>query len=319
VIAASAPTIRGGPGEVRMATGWERKAEEILLDSSVPFQRDFPLARLTTLGVGGPADLLARPAAVEPVAQALDRLTRAGIPFAFLGAGSNLIVSDAGYRGLVFCFADATGELEVRETRVRASAGWRLPSLVARLTRAGLSGLEWAEGIPGTVGGAVRMNAGAFRDSMQSSVREVTLVGRSGSVERRAVTPADFAYRSAPFVGEAAVAEAVFQLTPRSPAEIEEILRPIREYRKRTQPQGVRSSGCIWKNPPGSAAGRLIQEAGLKGTVRGGARISEVHGNFIVNTGGATFDDVMALADRIREKVLRDFGVELELEVEVWR
>ena len=301
-----------------MTGGWKRKAEEILQTSTVPFERDFPLARITSIGVGGAADFLLRPVEVPPLAQALGGLTGEGIPVALLGAGSNLLVSDEGFRGAVVCIADLLEEPRLEDRRVRVAAGWRLPSLVARLTRLGLSGLEWAEGIPGSVGGSVRMNAGAFKESIQSSVREVTVLDREGRIERLGLSPSDFSYRCAPFLGDRRVVGAVFGLTPRAPSEIEAIVRPFREYRKRTQPSGVRSSGCIWKIPPGSNAGRLIQEAGLKGTAHGGARISEVHGNFIVNAGGATFSDVMALADMIREKVLKDFGVTLEMEVVVW-
>lgn len=305
-------------GETRLSGGWAEKAEEILEASRVEFEKDFPLARATSVGVGGPADYLVRAGEIPRLAQALEALTGEGIPLAFLGAGSNLLVADSGYRGVVVSLADLPDEVAVEEDRVRVGAGARLPVLVNRLTRLGLSGLEWAEGIPGSLGGSIRMNAGAFKDSMQSSVREVTLLDRHGRVERRTVAPADFAYRGAPFVGDAAVVEAVLQLARRAPEEIEQVLRPIREHRRRTQPQGVRSSGCVWKNPPGSHAGRLIQEAGLKGTQRGGARISEIHGNFIVNTGGATFADVMGLADLIRGTVLKTAGVELEMEVVVW-
>ncbi|MCI0656365.1 MAG: UDP-N-acetylmuramate dehydrogenase [Acidobacteria bacterium] len=305
-------------GEETVSGGWVEKAGEILEASRVPYERSFPLSRLTSLGVGGPADFLLRPVEVPSLAQALEALTDEGIPVVFLGAGSNLLVDDAGFRGVVTCLADLSAEPEVAGATIRAEAGVRLPSLVSRLTRAGLSGLEWAEGVPGSVGGSVRMNAGAFQESMQSCVREVTLLDRHGRVDRRKVTSADFVYRGAPFVGDRVVVDALFELTPRPPKEIEEIIRPFREHRRRTQPQGVRSSGCIWKNPPGSHAGRLIQEAGLKGSVQGGAKISEVHGNFIVNTGGATFADVMSLADRIRETVLKTHSVTLEMEVVVW-
>ncbi len=304
--------------ETVMAGSWVEKAREILDASTVPYERSFPLARLTTIGVGGPADFLARPASAHPLAQALEGLTDEGIPAAFLGAGSNLLISDSGFRGVVICLADLLEEPRVEDNRVLASAGWRLPSLVSRLARLGLSGLEWAEGIPGTVGGSVRMNAGAFGDSMQGSVREVTLLDRHGRVERRRVSSSDFAHRNAPFLGDRLVVEALFELIPREPREIEEILRPIRERRRLTQPLGARSAGCIWKNPPGASAGRLIQEAGLKGLAVGGAKVSEIHGNFIVNSGGATFSDIMALSDRIREKVIKDFGVALEMEVVVW-
>ncbi|HEV8336338.1 MAG TPA: UDP-N-acetylmuramate dehydrogenase [Candidatus Polarisedimenticolia bacterium] len=301
-----------------MAGSWAEKATEILEASAVPYERSFPLARLTTLGVGGPADFLARPDSVPAIAQALEALTNEGIPLAVLGAGSNLLVSEAGFRGVVVCLADLLDEPRIDGNFVRAPAGWRLPSLVSRLTPLGLSGLEWAEGIPGSVGGSVRMNAGAFGDSMQSTVREVAVLDLQGRVERLRVSPADFIYRGAPFLRDSIVVEALFETTPRPPKEIEEIVRPFREHRRRTQPTGVRSSGCIWKNPPGSNAGRLIQEAGLKGTVHGGAKISEVHGNFIVNTGGATFSDVMILAERIRETVLKHAGVSLEMEVVIW-
>jgi UDP-N-acetylmuramate dehydrogenase len=304
--------------EVTVSGGWAEKAREILDASRVPFERNFPLSRLTSLGVGGPADFLLRPVDVPSLAQALEGLTDEGISVAVLGAGSNLLVCDAGYRGAVICLADLAAEPKMSDASIRAEAGVRLPALVTRLARVGLSGLEWAEGVPGSVGGSVRMNAGAFQDSMQSSVREVTLLDRHGRVERRKVSAADFVYRGAPFVGDRLVVEALFELTFRSSKEIEEIIRPFREHRRQTQPQGVRSSGCIWKNPPGSHAGRLIQEAGLKGTVRGGAKISEVHGNFIVNTGGATFADVMSLAELIRETVLRIHSVALEMEVVVW-
>jgi UDP-N-acetylmuramate dehydrogenase len=295
------------------------KAREILDAVRVPYEQGFPLSRLTTLGVGGPADFLVRPRDIPMLAQSLEALTNEGIPTVFLGAGSNLLVSDAGFRGVVIALSELVSLVDPDHATIRAGAGLRLPSLVSRATQWGLSGLEWAEGVPGSVGGSVRMNAGAFRDSIQSTVREVTLLDRQGRVDRRRVSPADFVYRGAPFVGEGVVVEAVFELVPRPAKEIEEIIRPMREQRKSTQPQGVRSSGCIWKNPPGSHAGRLIQEAGLKGTSRGGARISEVHGNFIVNTGGATFDNVMALADLIRQRVQTLYGVTLEMEVVVWK
>ncbi len=304
--------------EMVMAGSWAEKAVEILDASTVAYERNSPLARHTTIGVGGPADFLLRPSSAHPLAQALEGLTDEGIPVAFLGAGSNLLIPDSGFRGAVICLADLLDEPRVEGNQVLAAAGWRLPVLVSRLTRLGLSGLEWAEGIPGTVGGSVRMNAGAFGDSMQGSVREVTLLDRHGRVERRHVSPSDFAYRSAPFLGDRLVIEALFELTPRKASEIEETLRPLRERRRLTQPVGARSSGCFWKNPQGGSAGRLIEEAGLKGLAVGGAKVSEIHGNFIVNEGGATFSDVMALSDRIREKVLKDFGVALEMEVVVW-
>ena len=308
----------GAGREESLSGGWAEKAEEILEASRVTYEKDFPLSRLTSVGVGGPADYLLRATEIPPLAQALEGLNGEGIPVAFLGAGSNLLVADSGYRGVVVSLADLPSEAAVEEDRIRVGAGARLPVLVNRLAKLGLSGLEWAEGIPGTVGGSIRMNAGAFKNSMQGSVREVTLLDRHGRIEHRAVGEADFIYRAAPFVGERAVVEAVLQLARRPPGEIEKILLPIREHRRRTQPQGVRSSGCVWKNPPGSHAGRLIQEAGLKGASRGGARISEIHGNFIVNTGGATFADVMGLADLIRETVLKTAGVVLEMEVVVW-
>jgi len=301
-----------------MTGGWGRKAREILKVSRVPYEEDFPLSRLTTIGVGGPADFLLRPSEVIPLAQALGGLTEEGIPVAFLGAGSNLLVCDAGFRGVVICLADLTTEPQAEGDRIRVSSGWRLPSLVARLARRGLSGLEWAEGIPGSVGGSVRMNAGAFGESIQNHIREVAILDRRGGIERVRLSPADFAYRSAPFLGERTVVEALFELTPRDTSEIEERTRPFREYRKRTQPAGARSSGCIWKNPPGSNAGKLVQEAGLRGTRHGGAQISEVHGNFILNRGGATFSDMMTLAELIREKILKDFGLALEMEVVIW-
>ena len=282
------------------------------------WERDVPLAARTYIGVGGPARVFLAPRDLEALAAALGRLHAAGVRFDYLGAGSNLLVADAGPSFAVVSCERLAGEPLLSTAAARVGAGLGLPRLAQRLQKAGLSGLEFAEGIPGSVGGAVRMNAGWHEKAFGDLVTSITAVTRDGRIETLSAGPATFAYRTAPGLGDRCVAEATLKLQPEDPARIAEAMRAFRDHRVRTQPAGERNAGCMFKNPPGDHAGRLIDACGLKGTAVGRAQVSEVHANFFINRGGATCRDVRALLDQVREAVRRQTGVSLEPEVVLW-
>jgi UDP-N-acetylmuramate dehydrogenase len=297
---------------------WVEEAEAILKESPVRLRHDVPMRTRTSLGVGGPARLLLEPDDAETLAPLLARLHAAGVRFEFLGAGSNLLVADGGPPFVVIASEALGAEPRIDGATVRVGAGYPVPRLVKRLQKAGLAGLEFAEGIPGSVGGCVRMNAGWHEGSFGQVVASLTTITRQGLLEERTATPATFAYRKSPGLGDRFVAAATLRLAPDDPARIEARVRGYHDHRVRTQPTGARNAGCIFKNPEGDHAGRLIDAAGLKGRAVGQAVISEVHANFIINRGGATYADVAALIDAVREAVLAATGVTLEPEVIRW-
>ena len=302
-----------------MAAGvWVREARAILDESGLRVLKDVPMRDRTYLGVGGPAPLLVEPDEVGRLATVLRRLSEAGVPFEYLGAGSNLLVADEGPPFVVIASEGLAAEPRIDGATARVGAGYSVPRLVKRLLDAGLSGLEFAEGIPGSVGGCVRMNAGWHEGAFGQVVASLTLIGRYGEIDERPVTPATFAYRRSPGVGDRFVAAATLTLTPDDPARIAERIRGFHDHRVRTQPLGARNAGCIFRNPEGDHAGRLIDAAGLKGRAVGAAVVSDTHANFIINRGGATFRDIAALIEAIQEEVLRRTGVRLEPEVARW-
>lgn len=280
---------------------------------------DEPLARYTTYRIGGPADLLAIPASEEDVALVLAKAKEFGLPVTVIGSGSNLLVSDLGIRGVVIRLGRSLGKICFDGSRVLAQAGTSLPRLAKMAADRGLSGLEWGGGVPGTVGGAVAMNAGAHGGETSRVLKRVHLVDRQG--QRLACAPEEmaFSYRRSGAIRQKrlVVVSAEFQLEEGDPKEILERMKSFAARRRRTQPLGVPSSGSVFKNPPGDFAGRLIEAAQLKGARIGGAQISTVHGNFIVNTGGARAEDVYNLIRLARTRVYEEFGVKLELEVEL--
>ena len=300
------------------AGSWVTDAEAVLRGSRVSVLRDVPLRTRTSLGVGGPARLLLAPQRVEDLAQAMQRLHGAGVPFEFLGAGSNLLVSDEGPSFVVISSEGLAAEPRIEKEIVRVGAGYPVPRLVKRTGAAGLSGIEFAEGIPGSVGGSVRMNAGWHEGMFGQAVLSFTAISRPGLVEEVVATPATFAYRRCPGLGDRFVAEATLRLVPDDPARVRDRMQSYHDHRVSTQPTGARNAGCIFKNPPDGHAGRLIDESGLKGLAVGRAVVSDTHANFIINRGGATFADVRALIDRVRDEVHRKTGVALETEVVVW-
>jgi UDP-N-acetylmuramate dehydrogenase len=292
--------------------------EKELREAGIDSRLDEPLARYTTMGLGGPADLLAFPASAADMVKVLDLARSEDLPVKVLGAGSNLLVDDAGVRGVVV----ATGGLsQVRfpaEGMVEAGAGVHFPTLVRQTAARGLRGLEAGVGIPGSLGGILTMNAGAYLFSIGPLVREVEAVApETGPLVLRG-DEIDFRYRASSFGANLIVVRASLSLAPDDPAAIRGDMNEHMRFRKETQPVGVKSAGCIFKNPPGDSAGRIIDRAGLKGFSVGGARVSEVHANFIVHEGRATTKDVLALIEAVRERVLRETSILLETEVMTW-
>jgi len=284
-------------------------------------QRRVPLAPYTSARLGGPADALLIVRSADELAEAVAWLWAHEVPFLVLGGGSNVLVSDAGVRGVVLLNKAAAvrfGEDE-EGSWVRAESGANLGRVARRAALQGLAGLEWAAGIPGTVGGAVVGNAGAHGGDMAGVLRVAEILHRR---EGRVTWPVErlaYGYRTSwlkVHPGEAVVLAATLRLRPGDPQELQARLEEGRAYRQRTQPPGA-SMGSMFKNPPGDYAGRLIEAAGLKGTRIGGAEISRVHANFIVNHGDATARDVAELLRLARCTVAERFGVRLDLEIQL--
>jgi UDP-N-acetylenolpyruvoylglucosamine reductase len=280
-------------------------------------KRDEPMAKHTTLRVGGPADVYAEPANEKDLAAVLKFCGERGLKFFILGRGSNLVVRDGGFRGVVICLASPEfSRIEIDGPRIRAGAGAKQKEVAVTAKRNGLSGVEFLEGIPGSIGGALRMNAGAMGGETFSAVETVRVMDYSGAV--REIKPAEIAveYRCCAFLKNHIALGCVFQCTPQPREEIEKRMKIYNEKRWSSQPAAP-SAGCIFKNPTTIGAGRLIDELGLKNTKIGGARISQEHGNFLVNDGGATAKDVLELIEFLRAKAKAERGIDLHTEVEV--
>lgn len=292
-------------------------AEE-LRRARIDYRSEEPLARYTSIGLGGPAEILALPASVEELETVLGLAHEAELPSRVLGAGSNLLIGDAGVRGLVVTTARLGAIRFLEEGRLTAGAGVHFPGLVRQTAGRGLRGLEAGVGIPGSLGGVLAMNAGAYEFSIGPLVDEVQAVSpeRGKLVLHRGEI--DFRYRASSFGPDLIVASASLRLPTDDPAAIKEDLDRHMRFRKETQPVGVKSAGCIFKNPEGESAGRLLDRLGLKGFAVGGARISEVHANFIVHDGRARTADVVGLIEEVRERVLRETSIHLETEVMTW-
>ena len=275
-----------------------------------------PLAAMTGFHIGGPAEHLVEPRSFEEFARLFARCTRRGVPVHILGGGSNILVSDRGVSGAVFRLTKMQ-DISRTGACVTCEAGVSLPHLLRQAERWGLSGLESLVGIPGTVGGAVAMNAGGKHGSIVSVLRSVTTLCRNGAFCTRTPEQIRLGYRRSGLRGEA-VLRAEFELTEMDSAEIDRARKSVFREKAETQPLAAWSAGCIFKNPEGRSAGQLIELAGLKGERYGHAVVSTKHANFIVNEGGASANDVKALIDKIRATVRKTFGVELELEIEEW-
>lgn len=277
-------------------------------------ESDAPLAPLTTIRVGGVADHLCRAGSFRDVVAALGWAREKGLPVAVIGRGSNLVVADEGFRGLVLRLVGRLTVISARGTDLWCGGGASLPRAVQRAAAHGLTGLEWGASIPGTAGGAVAMNAGAHAGELAEVLRWAVVCGPDG---RRRVGPEDLAlaYRSSAVRPGEVVAAVAFALRPGEPEAIAARLAQFRGHRRATQPQGVRTFGSVFTNPPGDSSGRLLEAAGCKGLAVGGARFSPVHANFIEASPGCRAADVLALMAEGRRRVLAAGGPPLEPEV----
>jgi UDP-N-acetylenolpyruvoylglucosamine reductase len=282
-------------------------------------QTDYPLARLTTVRTGGPADFFARPEDEEELIELLAWANRAGLAVGVVGSGSNLLISDDGFSGLAIKLAGALAEFQRQDQRLVAGGGARLPSAAAKAAAWGLTGLEFGINIPGTVGGAVKMNANAYGGQLAEVLEWVDVCGPGGR-DRRAPEQLDFAYRSSNLESGEVVSAASFALHEGDAAAIKETMAEMRGRRREAQPSGIKTFGSTFKNPDdpdGRTAGQLLEAAGCQGLQRGGARFAPKHANFVENTGDATTADVLELMAEGRRQVYERFGIELEPEVQV--
>jgi UDP-N-acetylmuramate--alanine ligase len=301
------------------------RAEEILADelerrvsSAAVIRRAEPMARHTTLRVGGPADFFVEPATEADLAAVLKFCGARDAPFFVIGRGSNLLVRDGGFRGVVICLSSAefSRVVVVEGERLRCGAGAKLKQVASEARRRGVSGLEFLEGIPGSIGGALRMNAGAMGSQTFDVVESVRLMDLDGSVRELAPAAMSVKYRGCDTLKSHVALGAVLKGRADSPESITQRMSAFSRKRWATQPAAP-SAGCAFKNPPTIPAGRLIDGLGLKGARVGGAVVSQEHGNFIVNDGNATARDVLELIEWLKAKAKAERGIELQTEVEI--
>jgi UDP-N-acetylenolpyruvoylglucosamine reductase len=280
-------------------------------------RHDEPLAKHTTLRVGGPADVYVEPATEVELAEIVRFCTEGAVPFFILGRGSNLLVRDGGFRGVVVCLSHPNfSKIEIVGERLHCGAGAKLKNVSVEAKRHGLSGVEFLEGIPGSVGGALRMNAGAMGAWTFEVVGSLRFMDYTGMIHERAARDVPVEYRACPLLKNHIALGAVFQCATLPRVEIEKRMRAYSEKRWESQPAAP-SAGCIFKNPEKIPAGKLIEEIGLKGAHVGGAMVSLEHGNFIVNGGTASARDVLGLIALLKARAREARGIELNTEVEI--
>ncbi len=292
-----------------------------LMGDAVAF--DVSLAPYTTFGIGGPADALAAPPTVGALQALVSGIGQRRLPFLVLGGGSNLLIQDGGFRGVVIVLKEEFKTISIvsfdeSKVTVNVQAGAKMPILCAWSVKKGLAGLTFAAGIPGCVGGAIKMNAGTSAGCMADIVTEVTVMGADGQLEVLFVDEIHFGYRSSALEKGVIVVDAQLALSKGDAEELAGKVRRLQAKRKASQPKGVASAGSFFKNPDqGSTAGELLDGAGLKGSRVGQAEISHQHANWIVNCGGATAANVLSLAEMAQRKVFEQYGIQLNFEVQV--
>jgi UDP-N-acetylenolpyruvoylglucosamine reductase len=282
---------------------------------------DQPLARLTTIRTGGAADWFGRPSTERELVEMLRWADGEGLTVGLVGSGSNLLVADDGFHGLAIKLDGELATIEREGERILCGGGARLPSAAAKAAGWGLAGLEFGINIPGTAGGAVRMNANAYGGQL-ARVLDWIEVSTAGGTERRTPDRLGFSYRRSNLGAGEVVSRASFRLRPGDPAAVRATLATMRERRREAQPSGIKTFGSTFKNPEGEraggrSAGQLLDAAGCRGLAHGGARFAEKHANFVENTGAASTTDVLELMAEGRRRVHAKFGVELEPEVQV--
>ena len=282
-------------------------------------ETDHPLAKHTWYGLGGPADYFVRPRTVKQLKEVIKRCNENKIPIYVMGFGSNLLVSDQGVRAAVIRLeADEFAQTEFKGEQLTAWAGVELARLVLTCVEKGLSGIETLTGIPGSIGGAVKMNAGGSFGDIGAAVESTTVMDNHGNIYQKSKPELVFDYRYTNITAKF-ILNAQFELAGADP---EQIMRTVKEawiYKKNNQPLNTRNCGCIFKNPRGVSAGALIDRAGLKGLQIGGAIVSEKHANFIIAEKGCKSRDIIRLIDAVKQRVKEQFNIELELEIEIWK
>jgi UDP-N-acetylmuramate dehydrogenase len=281
-------------------------------------ETDYPLAKQTWYGLGGPADYFIRPKTTEQLQTTVERCRENGIRIQVMGFGSNLLVSDEGVRAAVIKLdAEQFTQIHFDAQEVTAWAGAELSRLVLTCVEKGLSGIEALTGIPGSIGGAVKMNAGGNFGDFGAAVETVTLMDSTGNIFEKSKPELVFDYRQTNITAKF-ILNAQLKLNAGEPEQIMQTVKEIWIYKKNSQPLNTKNSGCIFKNPRGVSAGALIDRAGLKGLQIGGAIVSDKHANFIIAQNGCTSRDVLRLIEAVKQRVKEQFDLDLELEIEIW-
>lgn len=289
-----------------------------LIDMQDLVRADEPMAPHTWLKVGGPAQMYAEPKSFEELERLVKAADSQGLPIRVLGGGSNLLIRDEGVSGLVLKLdSEAFSKIEIEGNTIRAGGAALLSNVISQSVAQGLAGLETLVGIPGTIGGAVKGNAGGRHGEIGEFVKSVEVVTSRGERFQRSGDELSFAYRFSG-INELAILSVELELKPGDPDEITRRMRQVWITKKALQPFTFQSAGCIFKNPRGLSAGALIEQSGLKGTRVGNAEVSDRHANFIVTHPGATSSDVLNLIDLIKSRVHEKHGLDLELEIVVW-
>ncbi|MEK3989479.1 UDP-N-acetylmuramate dehydrogenase [Robertmurraya sp. FSL R5-0851] len=294
-------------------------AEELKQSKIGTVKENEPMANHTTIKIGGPAELFVEPSSVENLEATMNLIRKYRVQWIAIGRGSNLLVSDRGISGVVIKLGAGVDKVEINGTTLTVGGGHSLVSLATSISRKGLSGLEFASGIPGSVGGAVFMNAGAHGSDISKILEKALVLFEDGTLEWVANEEMEFSYRTSVLQKKrpGVVVEAVFSLKEGNKDSIFGEMQKNKDYRKETQPWNFPCAGSIFRNPLPNYAGKLIEVAGLKGYQIGGAKISEMHGNFIVNTGNAKADDVLQLIQHVKDTIYDLYEVKMETEVEI--
>ncbi|WP_209125816.1 UDP-N-acetylmuramate dehydrogenase [Alkalihalobacillus sp. BA299] len=277
-----------------------------------------PLANHTTWKIGGPAEVLVEPKNIETLKELMGMIRKGGVPWRVIGRGSNLLVRDLGIEGVVIKLGDGISHLDINGEEITVGGGYSVIKLAMIISKKGLSGLEFASGIPGSVGGAVFMNAGAHGSDISQILTKAHILFEDGTMKWLTNEELEFSYRTSKLQKEKGICvEAAFQMKAGDREEIVKVMQKNKDYRRISQPWNYPCAGSVFRNPLPNYAGQLIEKAGLKGFQLGGAQVSEMHGNFIVNIEDAKADDVLSLIQHIKDTIREKFNVEIETEVEI--
>ena len=291
--------------------------ENDLKNIGASYRINEPMKKHTTFGIGGPVDFLILPTDNSQISNIIKSINNNNIKFCFLGSGSNILISDEGIRGAVISLKKSSKKIIFKDSTVFAECGVMLSALVQEIHKHNITGFETLMGVPGTLGGALIMNAGAFGSEISNNLLFVNAIDINGNIKKYFVEDIEFSYRNSNFSENEILIDALFKCETDSKKLINDKKNIASNQRKKTQPLTYKSAGSIFKNPENVAAGYLIDKAGLKGMQIGEARISEKHANFIVNLGNAKCEDVLSLIKIIKNKILKLYGIELELEIKI--